>query len=75
MLTCLLAAGCHQLTSDLPAPCDTLTLMQVREECRQQVRAECARDANDKVDEKCPRLIACHERIQKWHQCSNVGSR
>ena len=72
---CVVAlVSCNQLGGDLPAPCDSLTLAQLQIECRQKVRASCARDADDKVDESCPVLIECSKRIHEWRDCSDAGA-
>jgi|SRR6478609_5649009 len=59
--------GCH--VGELAAPCDTMTLEQVKTECRDAVRANCTRPGGH-VDESCPTLIECHERIERWRLCS-----
>ncbi len=64
-----MVGACHQLGGDLPAPCDSLTLLQLRTECRAKVRAECQRSDAGVVDESCPALIACTKRIHEWHDC------
>ncbi len=70
----LAAIACQHFGGDLPAPCDTLTLYQLRIECRQKVRAACPRDVTDKVDESCPTLIECQNRIRAWKDCSDAGA-
>lgn len=73
-VSAVLVGACRALGGDLPAPCDTLTLQQLKIECRQKVRASCARDVNDKVDEKCSVLRECVKRIHDWRDCGDTGS-
>ena len=55
-----------------PAPCDDVTLAELTVECRAEVRAACARSDAGLVDESCPTLKACDQRIANWLSC-HVG--
>jgi hypothetical protein len=68
-----LMSGCAP-RSELPAPCDTLTLGALKAECHRRVRAKCSRSESDVVDEDCATLKACDARIRSWVACADGGA-
>lgn len=70
LLVCL--PFCGRSSTDLAAPCDSMTLASLTADCRTKVRANCARDAGI-VDEACPTLITCDAKIKTWLSCHVIG--